>query len=60
MRYSGLAFQMLAVLGLAIWGGWSLDQYLNLKFPAFTFSLLTAAIIGIIYKLIRTVSDDDS
>lgn len=60
MRYSGLAFQILAVLGLATWGGWSFDRYLNLKFPLFTILLLTAAIIGIIYMLIRALKEDDS
>lgn len=60
LRYSGLAFQMLAVLGLATWAGLSLEGYLNLKFPVFTILFLTAALIGIIYKLIQALNEGDS
>ena len=60
MRYSGLAFQMLAVLGLATWAGLSLEKYLEIKFPIFTILFLTAALIGIIYKLIQALNEDDS
>ncbi len=60
LRYTGLAFQMLAVLGLSIWAGLSLEGYLNLKFPIFTILFLTAALIGIIYMLIRALNEGDS
>ena len=60
MRYSGLAFQMLAILGLATWGGLSLEAYLNLKFPVFTILFLVVALIGIIYMLIRALNEGES
>lgn len=35
LKYSGLAFQLLATIGIFGWLGYKLDQYLSLKFPAF-------------------------
>ena len=44
--YSGLGFQMIAVVMLGVFGGIKLDKYLALKFPIFTlvFSLLSVFI----------------
>jgi F0F1-type ATP synthase assembly protein I len=35
-RYSGLAFQMVAIILIGVFGGIKLDKWLNLKFPVFT------------------------
>jgi hypothetical protein len=35
LRYSGLGFQMAALIGLGSWGGWWLDQRTGWKFPLF-------------------------
>jgi len=35
-KYSGLAFQMIAIILLGVFGGIKLDDWLNLKFPVFT------------------------
>lgn len=45
-RYSSLAFQMFAIIGLGIFGGVKLDKWLNVGFPVFTvlFSLLSVAV----------------
>jgi F0F1-type ATP synthase assembly protein I len=55
LKYSGLAFQMIGVIGLAVWAGWELDQYLGLRFPVFLIVLslmsVTASIILIIKSL---------
>lgn len=55
LKYSGLAFQMIAVIGLAVWAGWELDQYLELRFPVFLIVLslmsVTASIVLIIKSL---------
>ena len=44
-RYSSLAFQMFAIIGIGIFGGFKLDRWIGLKFPVFTvvFSLLSVA-----------------
>ncbi len=36
MRYSGIGFQMAAIIGLGAYGGWWADQRTGWKFPAFT------------------------
>ena len=58
IKYSGLAFQMIAVCGLATWLGYWIDNKLNLKFPAFTLTLLISSLVGIIYWLINSVIKD--
>jgi len=41
-RYSGIAFQMFAIIAIGVFAGVKLDQWLTWKFPFFTviFSLL--------------------
>lgn len=36
MRFSGIGFQMAAIIGLGAYGGWWADQHTGWKFPAFT------------------------
>ncbi|WP_205195162.1 AtpZ/AtpI family protein [Chitinophaga sp. Cy-1792] len=47
VRYAGLAFQMMAILGLAVFAGYKLDQKIGWRFPLFLviFSLLGLAIL---------------
>lgn len=49
LRYSGLGFQMAAVIGLGTWGGWWIDQRTGWKFPLFTIvgalGSITAALV---------------
>jgi hypothetical protein len=56
-RYTNLAFQMFAIIGVGIFAGVKLDQWLHLKFPIFTviFSILSvsAAIYSAIKDLLR-------
>ncbi|MEM6843616.1 MAG: AtpZ/AtpI family protein [Bacteroidota bacterium] len=58
MKYSGLAFQMVAVIGLAVWGGMRLDDSLNNRFPFVTIVLLLIALTGSILLLIRKLPKD--
>ena len=55
LKYSGLAFQMMAVMGLSLWAGMYLDKYLNLRFPAFTVTFSLIAVIGMMIKIIRSL-----
>jgi F0F1-type ATP synthase assembly protein I len=45
-KYTGMAFQMAAVIFLGVFGGLKLDEYLNLNFPLFTiiFSFISIAL----------------
>lgn len=55
MKYSGLAFQMLIVLGLAAYGGMRLDAYVGNKNPWFTILFMVLGVVGSIYKIIVSV-----
>lgn len=55
LKYSGLTFQMFAVIGLALWAGFSLDNYFQLKFPAFAAGLALLAVIGAMILVIKNI-----
>ena len=53
IRYSSLAFEMIAIMGFGTWLGVKIDQRLDLSFPAFTLGLMIMSVIGAIYYAIR-------
>jgi len=53
IRYSSLAFEMIAIMGIGVWAGYKIDHWLDLSFPAFTFSLMILSVIGAVYHAIR-------
>lgn len=55
LKYSGLAFQMLLVLGLAAYGGMKLDAYVHNTNPWFTIVFMLLGVIGSIYQIIVSV-----
>ena len=54
-KWSGLAFQMIATMGLCVWGGLWLDKRLGLRFPIFTLSLSMIGFGASIYYVYRGV-----
>lgn len=52
-RYSSLAFQMFAIIGLGIFGGVKLDQWLETEFPLFTVLLSIVSVAAAIYTAIK-------
>ncbi|MCC5931786.1 MAG: AtpZ/AtpI family protein [Cyclobacteriaceae bacterium] len=54
-RYTGLAFQMAGLIFLGYWLGKQLDQYFELKIPAFTISLILLFIFAALYSLIKSL-----
>jgi ATP synthase protein I len=52
-RYSGLAFQMFAIIGLGIYGGVKLDQWLEIGFPVFTVLLSILSVGAAIYTAVK-------
>lgn len=52
LKYSGLAFQMLAAIGLAVWAGLELDEYLELRFPVF---LVLFTLMAVMASLVITI-----
>lgn len=52
-KYTSIAFQMLTIILLGVFGGIKLDEWLNLKFPAFTLILTLLSVILAIYYVIK-------
>ncbi len=53
-KYSGMGFQMLAIMGIGVFAGIKLDQWLSLqKTPIFTILLSLLSVIGAIYFVVR-------
>lgn len=57
VRYSGLAFEMIVLIGAGVFGGIKLDNYLGCK-PLFTAVLSLAGVIMAIYFAIKDVIKD--
>ncbi|WP_298716279.1 AtpZ/AtpI family protein [uncultured Chitinophaga sp.] len=59
LRYAGLAFQMMAGIGVALWLGYLLDQKVDMGFPLFMiiFSLLALALL--LWQIVKDTSRHD-
>ncbi len=55
IRYSGMAFQMLAVILAGTLGGRRLDRMLEFEFPVFTVSLSFISVLIAIYLVLKDV-----
>jgi F0F1-type ATP synthase assembly protein I len=60
LKYSSLAFQLLAAIGFFGWLGYKLDQYLNITFPAFMLLFGFVAFAGMMYQVYRSINKDNS
>jgi hypothetical protein len=58
VRYSGLAFQMMAAIGLAVWGGMKLDAWLEMRFPVFLVVLTLMAVAATLVITIMSLPKD--
>jgi len=52
-KYSGIAFQMIATIGLAVWLGIYLDERQGLSQPWWTLGLTTMAVIASMISVIK-------
>lgn len=52
-RYSNLAFQMFAIIGLGVFGGVKLDEWLKIGFPVFTVLMSIFSVFAAIYIAIK-------
>ena len=52
-KYSGIAFQMVAIIGLTTWGGIKLDKLAGFETPVFTIILSLFGVIAAIYTAIK-------
>ena len=55
-KYTGIAFQMMAIMAVSAWLGWKLDERLNFKFPVFTLTFIITAVGLVLYKIVRSLS----
>jgi hypothetical protein len=53
VKYSTIAFQMMAIIGAGVIGGVQLDKLLNLKFPVFTVALSIVSVVLGVYLTIK-------
>jgi Mn2+/Fe2+ NRAMP family transporter len=53
MRYAGLATQMLAGLGIAVFIGLKTDKWLKLSFPILSWLLPLLVLAAIIFQIIK-------
>ena len=52
-RYSGMAFQMLAIILVTTWGGIKLDQITGTDTPVFTIILSLLGVFAAIYTAVK-------
>lgn len=52
-RFSSLAFQMFAIIGIGIFGGVKLDEWLKIGFPVFTVLLSIISVGAAIYTAVK-------
>lgn len=58
VKYSGLTFQMAALIFLGYWVGGKIDDWLNFRIPIFTIILIVTFIVLSIYSLIKKLPKD--
>jgi F0F1-type ATP synthase assembly protein I len=56
LRYGGLAFQLLATIGLSGWLGYLIDQWLDLRYPVFMIVFVLSGFGGSMYKVYRSLN----
>ena len=59
LKYSGLAIQLLAAIGIFGFLGYRIDHWLELKFPAFMLLLGFLAFAGMMFQLYRSINKDN-
>ena len=52
-RYSGLAFQMIAIILVGVFGGIKLDEIVKWEFPVFTLVLTLLSVILSMYYAVK-------
>jgi hypothetical protein len=52
-KYTGLAFQMAAIIFIGVFGGLKLDAYLKWNFPIFTLVFSVLSVVVAVYSAIK-------
>ena len=56
LYYSGMAAQFLVVIGIMVFAGLKVDNYMGVSFPVFVWLLPLIIIAGLIIKAVRDTS----
>jgi F0F1-type ATP synthase assembly protein I len=59
LKYSSLAIQLLAAMFFMGWLGYLVDNYLDLKFPAFMLLFGFTAFGGMMYQVYQSIKQDN-
>jgi hypothetical protein len=60
LKYSSLAIQLLVTIGVFGWLGYRLDQWLELRFPAFMLLFGFGAFAGMMFQIYRSINRDST
>jgi F0F1-type ATP synthase assembly protein I len=52
-KYSGIAFQMFAIIFITVWGGMKLDKLAGNQTPVFTIILSLLGVFAAIYTVVK-------
>jgi hypothetical protein len=52
-----MGLELFATIGICTWLGYKLDQYLQLKFPAFLLLFLFLSFAGGLYRMYRSLNE---
>jgi F0F1-type ATP synthase assembly protein I len=55
LKYSGIAFQMIATILLGAWGGIALDDYFKVESHLFTVVMMLVSVVASMYFVIRSL-----
>ncbi|ALW84279.1 hypothetical protein AUC43_03690 [Hymenobacter sedentarius] len=55
-KYSGIAFTMLAIIGLSAWAGTWLDGHFHNTTPYYTVGLMVLGLFVALYQVIRSLT----
>jgi hypothetical protein len=56
LKYSSLAIQLFATIGISGWMGYKLDNYFALSFPAFLVSFVIISFTGMMYRVYKQLN----
>lgn len=58
-RYSGIAFEMLVIIGGGTWAGYEIDESRPQEFPLFTVVLSLFSVFVALYLVIKQVTNNE-
>ena len=56
LQYASLSFQMMAIMGVAVWTGLTLDEYLQLDSPVFVSITSVGATVLTVYLTVKKLT----